>query len=81
MKISDIMDFFCNVFLIEALHNEAKYIMKELADEKHNLPIKIALHKYRPTYILENIFWKMVVVRDTRFQFHTDPCSVVIKVY
>ena len=54
MKISDIMDFFCNIFLIfrmiEALHKEAKYIMKELADEKHNLPIKTALHKYRPTY-------------------------------
>ena len=33
MKISDVMDFFCNVFLIEALHNEAKYIMNELADE------------------------------------------------
>ena len=55
--------------------------MKELADEKHNLPIKIALHKYRHTYILENIFWKMAIaiVRNTKFQFHTDPSSVVIK--
>ena len=46
--------------------------------KNHNLPIKTALHKYRPTYILENIFWKMAVVRDTKFQFHTDPGSVVI---